>query len=210
MIWVEDTQIKVGNIVLPGLLKSLEVSTEAQIDEQEIEGSNKKKKQATGYGDGKITIELILEEGVYETAEYKLQKLQNLFREAGQEKPKVYNIISGHLASRNISKVIFKSLSSKEDNAKSAIMATLEFLEYEVMTVTAVKTATVNGTASVSSKQKQSPIATNDKKRSSSYQRGAAPKLSAAKKTSKSPAVDNTSKGKELSKKVRKVSKHRR
>ena len=209
MIWVEDTQIKVGNVVLPGLFKSIEVTTEAEVDEQEVEGSNKKKKQATGYGDAKVTIELILEEGVYETAEYKLQKVQNLFRKPGQSKPEVYNIISGHLASRNISKVIFKSLNSKEDNNKSRITVNLEFLEWSEMTVIANK-APANKAPKTKNKAKEEHIAKTKKKRKSAYKRGQAPKLSKKKKEAKSPAKDNTSKGREYRKRVREKYQYRR
>lgn len=222
MIWIEDTQIKVGNIVLPGLLKSIEVSHEAEIDEQEVEGSSKKKKQATGYSDARINIELILEQGVCETAEYKLVKLQNLFKKAGQDKPIVYNIISGHLVSRGISKVLFKSLSSKEDNRKSCITATLEFIEYNAMTITAEKASTsqtaaasntntaVKQTSAVSAAKKGVSVAVTIASRGSSYQRGAAPKLSEDKKTAKSPAKDNSKNGRDMAKQVRQKSQDRR
>ena len=36
--------------------------TAAEVEEQEVEGSTAKPKQATGYEDGKITLELILED----------------------------------------------------------------------------------------------------------------------------------------------------
>lgn len=198
MIWLEDTQIKVGGIALPGLFKSIEVTTEAEIDEQDVEGSSKKKKQATGYGDAKVTIELTLENGVYETAEYKLQKVQNLFKKTGQTKPEVYDIISGHLASRGISKVLFKSLNSKEDNSKSKITVSLEFIEWNEMTVTASTTAT--GTAT-----QTNTVATSSKRKSGGYKRGQAPKLSKKKKESKSPAKDDTKKQKQLAGYVRTV-----
>ena len=48
MIFVEDRLVKVGGVVLPGLLKSIEVTETAKVDEQEVEGSAVKPKQATG------------------------------------------------------------------------------------------------------------------------------------------------------------------
>ena len=48
MIFVEDNTIKLNGVVLPGLVKSIEVKESAQIDEQEVEGSSAKPKQATG------------------------------------------------------------------------------------------------------------------------------------------------------------------
>lgn len=49
MIYVEDELIKLNGVVLPGLVKSIEVIETAKVDEQEVEGSATKPKQATGY-----------------------------------------------------------------------------------------------------------------------------------------------------------------
>ncbi|RKJ56853.1 transcriptional regulator, partial [Butyricicoccus sp. 1XD8-22] len=62
MIYVEDERIKLNGVVLPGLLKSIEVTEGAKVDEQEVEGSATKPKQATGYEDAKVNIELILDD----------------------------------------------------------------------------------------------------------------------------------------------------
>ena len=56
MIFVEDNTIKLNGVVLPGLVKSIEVKESAQIDEQEVEGSSTKPKQATGYGDAPCSV----------------------------------------------------------------------------------------------------------------------------------------------------------
>lgn len=50
MIYVEDERIKLNGVVLPGLVKSIEVTETAKVDEQEVEGSTVKPKQATGHG----------------------------------------------------------------------------------------------------------------------------------------------------------------
>lgn len=147
MIFVDDKSIKVGGVVLPGLIKSLEISGEAIIDEQEVEGQTKKPKQATGYEDGKITIELILIEGPDKTALEKLEIIQNRFRSSGQEKPEVFEIVNEHTAARGLKKVIFKSFRHKAETKKEQIVATLEFLEYTAITITAAKASTGTSTA---------------------------------------------------------------
>lgn len=58
MIFIEDERIKLNGVVLPGLVKSIEVTETAKVDEQEVEGSATKPKQATGYEDAKVNIEL--------------------------------------------------------------------------------------------------------------------------------------------------------
>ena len=67
MIYIEDQIIKLGGVVLPGLVKSIEVTETAKVDEQEVEGSTARPKQATGYEDAKITIELIIDDTEIQT-----------------------------------------------------------------------------------------------------------------------------------------------
>ena len=51
MVYQDDDTIMIGGVLLPGLYKKVEVKTAAKIDEQEVEGSSAKPKQATGYED---------------------------------------------------------------------------------------------------------------------------------------------------------------
>lgn len=194
MIWIEDTEIKIGNVLLPGLLKSIDITGAAEVDEQELEGSSTKKKQAKGYEDAKINIELILEDGIHETKYFKLTKLQNLFRKPGQEKPIVYNIFSKQTVARNVQQVIFKTLTSKEDSARSQIVVTMEFWEYSTMTISATKSTTQTQASTAVESPKRPKVTLNEK--------GKAPKSSNKKKTAKSPAAD-TANGQKLAKLVR-------
>lgn len=186
MVYMDDSQVMIDGVLLPGLYKSLEVTTAAEVEEQEVEGSTSKPKQATGYEDGKISIELLLidEEGL--AKEEKLRVIQNFFRQTGQDVPAVHTISNPHTAIRNITKVLFKNLVTKETNAKDQITATLEFWEYVPMTIsiTAARTATENKDAGGG---QESGI--TDAYRDYLNNRGAAPKQSD--KTAKSPAVDN-------------------
>lgn len=198
MIHIEDTQIKIGNSFLPGLFRSISVTSDAQIEEQDVPGSSVKKKQAMGYEDAKISIEILIVDGVYETKEQKLQELQNLFRKVGQGKPVIHNVVSSHLAIRGITKVVIKSFESKETSSKKEIVATLTLWEYASMTITASKAANASGksaAAKTSSKKASSATAKTaskkpNKRPEKGYERGAAPKLSKKKKEAKSPAKD--------------------
>ena len=139
MIFVDDSEIKVGGYVLPGLIQSLDIKDDAHVEEQEVEGSSKKAKQAQGYEDAKITITLILEDGPTATKLEKLDIIQNLFKKAGQEKPEVHELINEHTAARRVKTVIFKSLSTRENNKKTQMTASLEFWAYTTYTITAKK-----------------------------------------------------------------------
>lgn len=202
MIYVDGSEVKVSGVLLPGLFKSLEVQQDAKIDEQTVEGSSSKPKQATGYEDAKITLELILEDGPTLTKEQKLTQIQNLFKVKTQGIPIVRELVNAHTAIRGIDKVIFKTLTSKEGNDSSKLTASLEFLQYTASTVTATK----KKSSSSSSKKTTSTSKKSSSKKSSgssssglsaSYQsylkssRGKAPTISD--KTAKTPAKDTAS-----------------
>lgn len=184
MIYTDESTVKIDAVVLPGLFKSIEVKGDAIVDEQEIEGQSKKPKQATGYEDVKVNIELILEDGPILTKMQKIEQIQQLFRTPGQEKPTVHEIINEHTAARGVKQVIFKNLTHKADNKKGQIVVTLEFWEHTVMTVTASKSS-----SGASGAKKAAAAATARGNLNADYQsylenRGAAPALK------QSPAKD--------------------
>lgn len=107
MVYMDDDHVMIDGVILPGLYKSIEVTTSAKVDEQEVEGSSVKPKQATGYEDATINIELELYDSPNASKEEKLLTIQNLFRIKGQELPDVHQIISTHTSIRNVDQVIF-------------------------------------------------------------------------------------------------------
>lgn len=151
MIYVEDQLVKVNGVVLPGLVKSIEVKESAKIDEQEVEGSATKPKQATGYEDAKITVELILDDTPTRTKYQALETVRAIFRKPGQTVPQPIPIVSEDTAKHGIDKVLFKGFSHKAEAKKEQITVSLEFWEYIPQTVKATKAGSSGGTASGSS-----------------------------------------------------------
>ena len=137
MIFVEDNTIKLNGVVLPGLVKSIEVKESAQIDEQEVEGSSAKPKQATGYEDAKINIELVVDDTDTQTKYQRLETLRAVFRKEGQGVPQPIPIVCEDAAAHGIDKVLFKSLNHKAEPKKSYFSVTLELWEYIPQTITA-------------------------------------------------------------------------
>lgn len=180
MIFVDDKAVKVGGILLPGVMQSLDIKDDALVEEQAVEGSSVKAKQAQGYDDAKITIELLLIDGPASTAQQKLNIIQNLFKRAGQEKPIVHEIVNEHTAARRVNKVIFKSLGTKEDSQKKQLTASLEFWAYDTMTITATKTASSDSTVSSTSEYLDP-----------AYQSYLKSSVNTASKTDNTPAVDD-------------------
>jgi hypothetical protein len=137
MIYVEDELIKLNGVVLPGLVKSIEVIETAKVDEQEVEGSATKPKQATGYEDAKVNIELIIDDTPSQTKYQREATLRAMLRAPGQSVPQPIPIISEDTAAHGVEKVIFKKLSHKGENKRGQLTATLELWEYIPQTITA-------------------------------------------------------------------------
>jgi len=151
VIYVEDQLVKVNGVVLPGLVKSIEVKESAKIDEQEVEGSATKPKQATGYEDAKITVELILDDTPTRTKYQALETVRAIFRKPGQTVPQPIPIVSEDTAKHGIDKVLFKGFSHKAEAKKEQITVSLEFWEYIPQTIKATKASGSGGKSSGSS-----------------------------------------------------------
>ncbi len=194
MLYIEDQLVKLGGVILPGLVKSIEVTETAKVDEQEVEGSATKPKQATGYEDAKINIELIIDDTPSQTKYERYAVLRALFRIPGQSVPQPMPIISSDTAVHGIDNVIFKKLTHKGENKKGQLTATLELWEYipQTIIVTINDVSKNAGTSSNKSKDK--------KEQSSQSNLSEEYKTYLSTKRGKSPAVDNASSSSALNK----------
>ena len=147
MIYVEDNAIKMNGVVLPGLIKSIDVQETAKIDEQEVEGSTTKPKQAVGYEDAKVYIELIIDDTEEQTKFDRLAVLRSLFRVAGQSVPQPLPIVSSSTAAHGVEQVVFKSLRHKGENKRGQLLVTLELWEYNPQVITAKKAGSSSGSS---------------------------------------------------------------
>lgn len=185
MIYTEDQLIKVNGVVLPGLVKSIEVKESAKIDEQEVEGSATKPKQATGYEDAKVNIELILDDTPTATKYQRLETVRALFRTPGQSVPQPISIVSEDTAKHGIDKVLFKGITHKSEVKKDQLTVSLEFWEYVPQTIqtTSSSSGRSSGSSDGSSggKTAQQTSLTSDYQKYLQANRG------------KSPAVDDAS-----------------
>lgn len=186
MIFVEDQLIKVNGVVLPGLVKKIEVKESALIDEQEVEGSAAKPKQAVGYEDAKVNIELIIDDTMTQTKYQRLATLRAIFRKPGQSVPQPIPIVSEATATHGIDKVLFKGITHVAESKKEQLSVTLEFWEYIPQTIQATTSSSSSSSSggSGSSSGSSSAAASNlseDYKSYLSTNRG------------KSPAVDDAS-----------------
>lgn len=190
MIYTEDQLVKVNGVVLPGLVKSIEVKESAKIDEQEVEGSATKPKQATGYEDAKVNIELILDDTPTATKYQRLETVRALFRTPGQSVPQPIPIVSEDTAKHGIDKVLFKGITHKSEVKKDQLTVSLEFWEYVPQTIQ----TTSSSSGSSSGGSSGGKTANQQTTLSSDYQKY----LQA--NQGKSPAVDDASAAEALDK----------
>jgi len=158
------------------------------VEELEVQGKGKKPKQATGYEDSKINIEIILMDDAKKTALQKLEMIQRIFRTKGQAKPKVYEMVNQHAIKRGINKVIFKDLSTRETSSKDAITVNLTFWEYVSVNVSATKSNSKTSKTTSKTKATGNSSTSGDYQNYLSNNRGKAPRI--ADKTASTPAKD--------------------
>ena len=190
MIYTEDQLVKVNGVVLPGLVKSIEVKESAKIDEQEVEGSATKPKQATGYEDAKVNIELILDDTPTATKYQRLETVRALFRTPGQSVPQPIPIVSEDTAKHGIDKVLFKGITHKSEVKKDQLAVSLEFWEYVPQTIqtTSSSSGSSSGGSSGGKTANQQTTLSSDYQKYLQANRG------------KSPAVDDASAAEALDK----------
>lgn len=190
MIYTEDQLVKVNGVVLPGLVKSIEVKESAKIDEQEVEGSATKPKQATGYEDAKVNIELILDDTPTATKYQRLETVRALFRTPGQSVPQPIPIVSEDTAKHGIDKVLFKGITHKSEVKKDQLTVSLEFWEYVPQTIqtTSSSSGSSSGGSSGGKTAIQQTTLSSDYQKYLQANRG------------KSPAVDDASAAEALDK----------
>lgn len=190
MIYTEDQLVKVNGVVLPGLVKSIEVKESAKIDEQEVEGSATKPKQATGYEDAKVNIELILDDTPTATKYQRLETVRALFRTPGQSVPQPIPIVSEDTAKHGIDKVLFKGITHKSEVKKDQLTVSLEFWEYVPQTIqtTSSSSGSSSGGSSGGKTANQQTSLSSDYQKYLQANRG------------KSPAVDDASAAEALDK----------
>lgn len=190
MIYTEDQLVKVNGVVLPGLVKSIEVKESAKIDEQEVEGSATKPKQATGYEDAKVNIELILDDTPTATKYQRLETVRALFRTSGQSVPQPIPIVSEDTAKHGIDKVLFKGITHKSEVKKDQLTVSLEFWEYVPQTIqtTSSSSGSSSGGSSGGKAANQQTTLSSDYQKYLQANRG------------KSPAVDDASAAEALDK----------
>ncbi len=132
MLTIERDRIKLNGKFLPGVVQS--ISLNGTIIYEKQDGEKEKRKVVLGYEDKEISVDLILypydiygnKINVYE----ELKKIEEIFKEEKDGKPKTFTFAHPHIESRGLSSVLFKSFESSENVESNVINVSLNFIEY--------------------------------------------------------------------------------
>lgn len=133
----DNDTIKLGGVTLPGLIKTVDITGSARMEEQTVQGSSSKPQQAVGYEDAKITIELLLYDSPGVSVDDKIAQLQALYKPPGGTVPPVLTLIEPSCAARGVSQVIIKGLTTKINEQTKQTVATLTLWEYVPVVISA-------------------------------------------------------------------------
>ena len=190
MLYIKDYSMQVSGIVVPGLVKKVEVAGSAVIDAVTDDNNVTLGYQANGYEPMKLNVDLLLEPAAGESFEDMVATLQFMFKPPGQTAAVPLALVNSHAAAHGLTTVYFKSITSSKKSESSSGEANMEFWEY---LPTVIQTQAANNGAAGGGKNEATAQATaegisTEYQEYLNTQRGQAPKIKD--KTSESPAQD--------------------
>lgn len=152
----EYGEIKLGDQLIQGIYQGMSISGEVMIKEEETPARSGKLKQALGWEDIQVTLNILLKNDEESTPHEKLKRIVALFRKTDKAaKPEVYKIVSRMTDAWGLDKVIIRDIKSDDASNSDTLKVTLNFEEWESPLVKiearAVQTPTVDRTGSMPS-----------------------------------------------------------
>lgn len=139
MIFVQDKQVKVGNVYLPGIVKTIRITESGKLEDKK-KGKKKLSNQPTGYEPAELEIDMILEESGTYDLDNMIRYIQRLFKTAGQKKQKKYKITAPEINAHGIAYAYFNGISTTKEAAQSWAVCTLSFVAPSIAGLKVVKT----------------------------------------------------------------------
>lgn len=156
-------EIKLGDVLLPGIIQQIEVDGNVRIDNQEVPGQSGATKQPQGFDDYNITIRIALVTDDETTCYDKVAQLDQSFKKVdAQAKPFIYRVVNKHLAARGISQLIYQGLRTTDGNSSDQIAAEISMLEYKPVIVKTEQAVTKAITTAAPSSNDQYVVKSGD------------------------------------------------
>lgn len=126
MLYVTDSIIKLGSVMLPGQVQNVSVQESANIYTPQDDNGATSAAQPHGYEVSKVTVEVLLEATASTTVDQMVRSYQALFKKSGQNNAKKMSVVNAECAACGITSVYFKSFELKKVYSESKATATLE------------------------------------------------------------------------------------
>ncbi|MDY6904081.1 MAG: hypothetical protein SWH61_05280 [Thermodesulfobacteriota bacterium] len=131
LLTFEHGEVRLGNKVVPGVLKSQSVRGAVRFDEAKQDGLSGKARKTMGWEDADITLGLELLTDDDASCYDRLAELNAIFRAFDDDvAPRVYDVTNAHLRARGVDQVVFSGLVSNETDTDDVITCTLTFVEH--------------------------------------------------------------------------------
>lgn len=149
-----DGVVKVGTEELPGILVAQSIRCAVRYDQSRHDSMSGRNKLALGWEDATIVLTLDLLTDPASDCYEKLTKINKTFKGGDRKKatPTIYTVLGRHLRARGISRVVFDSLDSTEDDQQDVIQVTLAFVEHLPPVIKREKRATATKAVTASTK----------------------------------------------------------
>lgn len=126
--------VRVGKLTLPGVVTSIQVQGDLQLDEQDLENTNLKTLAVLGYTTQRVRVGLVLTAETQAELDRQVRQIQQVFQvdrvKASGAKLVPVRIVSPHLDARRVKVVVFDGFIS-EETAELEVTCTLTFHEFE-------------------------------------------------------------------------------
>lgn len=129
--FVAGESINLDGLTLPGIVTGTEVTGDFDLEKKRLEGTSFRTKLSKGYKDAVVVISLEILPGDTPVGA-QIKQIEAAFKvNYAGAKPKPQRIVNPHLDARGVTTVLFKRFVTRETNEDDAVLATLEFVEYE-------------------------------------------------------------------------------
>jgi hypothetical protein len=179
MLYITDDIIKLGGVMLPGLVQSVGVQEAANIYTPQDDTGAVNSAQPRGYDISKITIEILLEATNSQTVDQMIRSYESLFRKPGQTAARKMAVVNADCAAHGITSAYFKSFETKNVISESKVTATLElwsppvFVAVKVVKKSTKKTSKKKSSKKKKTKKKKSKSAAKDKRKTGKSKKNA-------------------------------------
>lgn len=119
-----------GGLELPGVVTSIEVRGQYEIEKKKVAGLSGTNKLGHGYNDAQVTVEL---EILPPDENRQVKDMEAVFKAAFGVggRPKPVRVVNPLLDSRDVTSVLFVNFTTRQGNDGEGLLGTLELLEFE-------------------------------------------------------------------------------